>query len=98
MGNLSEEQINRELKQLTNWGLLDDKWIERVYRFKTFLAGIKFVDQVAEYAEVKKHHPVISINYTKVTLQMSSWQAKGLTELDFTMAKHFNELYQQIEA
>lgn len=98
MERSNDIQIKQQLEHLPEWQQSDDKWIERQYRFKEFLTGIKFVDQVAEYAEAKKHHPVISINYKKVTLRMSSWQEKGLTDLDFDMAKHFDELYQQIEA
>lgn len=97
MERLSEEQINQELAQLPEWKRLDEKWIERRYRFKHYLAGVKFVNQVAEYAESKNHHPFISIDYKVVTLKISSWQAKGLTDLDFEMVKHFDTLYDESE-
>ncbi|MBY7145122.1 4a-hydroxytetrahydrobiopterin dehydratase [Virgibacillus sp. NKC19-3] len=97
MERLSEEQIVKELKNLPNWKRLDEKWIECRYRFKNYLAGVGFVDQVAAYAESKHHHPFISIDYKVVTLKISSWQAKGLTDLDMEMANHFDELYEQAE-
>lgn len=96
MVRLSEENIQAELASLANWKRLDEKWIERRYRFKNFLDGIAFVNRVAEYAENDKHHhPFISIDYKVVTLKISSWQQKGLTALDFEMANHFDVLYEQ---
>ncbi|MFD1038207.1 4a-hydroxytetrahydrobiopterin dehydratase [Virgibacillus byunsanensis] len=94
MERLSEEQITKELDNLSNWKRLDEKWIARKYRFRNYLDGVRFVDKIAEYAENKQHHPFISIDYKVVTLKISSWQAKGLTDLDFEMVKHFDELYE----
>lgn len=96
MARLSEEKIAEELEALPDWKRLDEKWIARKYRFKDFLTGISFVDEVAVYAERDKHHhPFISVDYKVVTLKISSWQEKGLTALDFEMANHFDELYEQ---
>ncbi|GAB3053765.1 4a-hydroxytetrahydrobiopterin dehydratase [Virgibacillus ainsalahensis] len=97
MERLNEEQIAKELDGLPDWKRMDEKWIERKYRFKNYLAGIHYVDKIAEYAESKQHHPFISIDYKVVTLKISSWQAKGLTDLDFEMVKHFDLLYEQVE-
>ncbi|UJL46372.1 4a-hydroxytetrahydrobiopterin dehydratase [Virgibacillus sp. NKC19-16] len=97
MERLTEEQIAKELENLPDWRRLDEKWIERRYRFRNYLAGVGFVDQVAAYAEGKNHHPFISIDYKVVTLKISSWQAKGLTDLDMEMVKHFDELYEQAQ-
>lgn len=97
MERLSEEQVTEELKNLSGWMRLDEKWIERKYRFKEFLNGVRFVDLIADYAEEKQHHPFISIDYKVVTLKISSWQMKGLTDMDFEMVRHFDELYESAE-
>ncbi|MGY0694641.1 4a-hydroxytetrahydrobiopterin dehydratase [Virgibacillus sp. FSP13] len=97
MERLTEEQITKELEQLPKWKRLDEKWVARKYHFKNFLAGVRFVDEIAEYAEGKNHHPFISIDYKAVTLKITSWQAKGLTDLDFEMINHFDELYEAAE-
>ncbi|MGP4107841.1 4a-hydroxytetrahydrobiopterin dehydratase [Virgibacillus sp. L01] len=97
MERLSEEQITKELANLPDWKRLDEKWIERKYRFKDFLKGVRFVDQIAEYAEEKQHHPFISIDYKVVTVKISSWQMKGLTDLDFEMVNHFDKLYDKAD-
>src|SRR5699024_2484604 len=97
MERLDEAQITKELENLPRWKRLDEKWIECKYRFKNFLAGIGFVDQIAAYAESKQHHPFISIDYKVVTLKMSSWQAKELTESDELRANNYDELYYRAE-
>ena len=96
MQRLSEEEIERGLGGLPDWKRLDEKWIQRKYRFQHFLDGVEYVHKIAAYAENEKHHhPFISIDYKVVTLKISSWQAKGLTDLDMEMARHFDRLYEQ---
>ncbi|MEC5425101.1 4a-hydroxytetrahydrobiopterin dehydratase [Virgibacillus sp. C22-A2] len=97
MERLNEEQIAKEMENLADWKRVNEKWVERRYRFKNYLSGVRFVNEIAEYAEKKKHHPFISIDYKVVTLKISSWQAKGLTDLDFEMAEYFNQLYNKAE-
>ncbi len=97
MERLSDEQIEIELENLANWKLVDEKWIRRRYKFKDYLNGVEFVRKVAEYAEGKSHHPNIAIDYKVVTLKISSWEMRGLTDLDFEMAQHFDELYEEQE-
>jgi 4a-hydroxytetrahydrobiopterin dehydratase len=41
---------------------------------------------VADVAESLDHHPDIAIEYTKVTLRVTTHDAGGLTENDFTLA------------
>ncbi|TFB19613.1 4a-hydroxytetrahydrobiopterin dehydratase [Filobacillus milosensis] len=95
MERLTDEQIEQELSKLDNWKLVDEKWIRRRYKFKDYLNGIDFVRKVAEYAESQNHHPNIAIDYKVVTLKISSWEMRGLTDLDFEMANHFDELYDE---
>lgn len=97
MKRLTDEQITTELESLPEWKRVDEKWVQRKYRFKEFPEGIRFVDQVADYAETKQHHPFIAIDYKVVTLKISSWQAKGLTDLDFEMVRHFDEIYEWMQ-
>ncbi|GEL77991.1 4a-hydroxytetrahydrobiopterin dehydratase [Tenuibacillus multivorans] len=94
MERLSDEQVQQELDKLPNWKLVDEKWIRRRYKFKDYLDGVEFVRKVAEYAESKNHHPNIAIDYKVVTLKISSWEMRGLTDLDFEMVHHFDELYE----
>jgi hypothetical protein len=44
-----------------------------------------------------KPHPFISIDYKLITVKISSWRAKGLTKLDFELAKKYDEVYEKMK-
>ena len=44
------------------------------------------MNRVAEAAEALDHHPDITIEYTKVTLRVTTHDAGGLTANDFELA------------
>lgn len=93
---LEDDVLNKELTHLTGWEKISDQWIAREYTFDKYLEGVNFAKQIGEYAEKRRHHPTITINYKKVTIELSSWRAKGVTELDIEMVKDFNDIYEKI--
>ena len=93
---LTEEQIASQLPTIAAWTRVDEKWIQRKYKFAGFLQAMRFVNRVADMAEEIQHHPFISIDYKIVTLKMSSWQAGGLTQLDFDLAAKFDGAYEAV--
>ncbi|OIK11342.1 pterin-4-alpha-carbinolamine dehydratase [Bacillus sp. MUM 116] len=97
MEKLTEEEIHERLAIVPSWKLTETKWIERKYRFSEYLNGVEFVQQVANLSEKVNHHPFISIDYKLVTLKITSWHAKGLTALDFDLAKKYDDLFLQIK-
>jgi 4a-hydroxytetrahydrobiopterin dehydratase len=66
--------------------------ISRTFQFKDFSAAMKFVNAVAGLAEEAWHHPDLDIRWNKVTLTLTTHDAGGLTENDFTLARRFDEL------
>lgn len=93
---LIEQEVIKHLEEVTNWKRVDEKWIERKYRFRDYLVGIKFVERIANVSEEVNHHPFISIDYKLIRVKLSSWNANGLTKLDFDLAKHYDALYEKI--
>lgn len=91
---LTESQIEANLKELPEWKRSNHKWIERKYRFDSYLDGIAFVKRAAEWAESKQHHPLIAIDYKVVTLRLTTWKAAGLTALDFESASAYDRMYE----
>ncbi|WP_249366879.1 4a-hydroxytetrahydrobiopterin dehydratase [Neobacillus rhizophilus] len=94
MKRLGEEEITLVLNSLTGWKL-EGKFIVKKYRFQEFLKGIAFVNDIAQLSEEKNHHPFISIDYKMVTLKITSWHAGGLTDLDISLAKQYDTLYEK---
>jgi 4a-hydroxytetrahydrobiopterin dehydratase len=66
--------------------------IHRTYQFKDFVESMKFVNSAATLAEAVQHHPDILIRWNKVTLTLSTHDAGGITEKDFTFAAKADEM------
>jgi 4a-hydroxytetrahydrobiopterin dehydratase len=88
---LDEAKIFPALASVPNWQKRGDA-ISRTFQFKDFPAAMKFTDAVAQLAEEEWHHPDIDIRWNKVTLALTTHDAGGLTEKDFTLAKKIDAL------
>jgi 4a-hydroxytetrahydrobiopterin dehydratase len=91
MKKLTAAQIKSALAKIPSWKK-KGSIISRTYQFKDFPAAIKFVNAVAKLAEQVWHHPDIDIRWNKVTLALTTHDAGGLTDKDFTLAKKFDRL------
>src|SRR5260370_34133876 len=89
---LEKSEIERRLSALPGWEFKDNA-ISKLYRFKTFMDGIRFLNQVAEMAEAADHHPDVKINYTRITFSCSTHDQGGVTEKDFKLASQIEEAY-----
>lgn len=92
---LNNEEIETHLQSLKGWGRKDAKTLEKQYQFNDFLSGVHFVDQLAEHAENVQHHPEIIINYTDVTIRLSTHDAGGITMKDIESAEGYNKIFDQ---
>ena len=87
----SASQIKVALTTVPDWKKRGAT-ITRTFEFKDFPAAIKFVNAVAKLAEKAWHHPDIDIRWNKVTLTLTTHDAGGLTERDFSLAKKFDQI------
>ena len=88
---LDEQELKSALKKLPEWEL-EGKAITRMIEFEDFMDGIDFVNLLADIAEEAQHHPDISINYTRVTLSLTTHESGGITEEDVELAHRINNL------
>ena len=88
---LSDQDILSALQKLPNW-TRNGKAIERVFQFPNFVDAMIFVNNIAQAAEEANHHPDITINYNKVTLQLISHDSGGVTNRDVKMAARINDV------
>ena len=91
MSPLSDIEIQRALGSLPGWSRKGDA-LTKTYHFAAFPDGIAFVARVADIAEQMNHHPDIDIRYTKLHFQLTSHDAKGITNRDIQLAKSIEEL------
>ena len=89
---LPKEKIEKLIAQHRGWELVEDKKLDKEFKFKDFIEAKYFLDLIAVIAEEQGHHPMMTINYNKVKLTLTTHAAGGLTENDFILARIIDEL------
>ena len=77
------------LASIPEWKLAEVngvKRLKRTYRVQGWMPAVAFANQVAEIADQEDHHPSITIQWGRVTVQWWTHAIKGLHRNDFIMA------------
>jgi 4a-hydroxytetrahydrobiopterin dehydratase len=93
---LDAESIAKALSELNAaaalpWSLVDEK-LHKGFQFKNFVEAFGFMSRVALLAESMDHHPEWTNVYNRVVVDLSTHDAGGITELDFTLASRIEGL------
>ena len=83
---LDVTDIQKRLDRLPSWTLRDGK-IRRELQFRDFVTAFGFMTKVALTAESMNHHPEWFNVYNRVTVDLNTHDAGGVTELDFQLAE-----------
>jgi 4a-hydroxytetrahydrobiopterin dehydratase len=62
------------------------KRLERTFKLKTFAEALEFTNKIGAIAEAEDHHPLIVMEWGKVTVQWWTHKIRGLHNNDFIMA------------
>jgi 4a-hydroxytetrahydrobiopterin dehydratase len=82
---LTREQIAALHPQAPEWEVRGER-IHREFHFPSFVAAIRFVDEMARIAESEGHHPVFTVAVDKVDVENWTHAIGGLSENDFILA------------
>jgi 4a-hydroxytetrahydrobiopterin dehydratase len=88
---MTSQQIEAGLKELSGWELKDQK-LHRELKFKNFVQAWGFMTQIAILAERADHHPEWSNVYSRVTIDLTTHEAGGISRRDFDLAKDIDEV------
>ncbi len=86
---LSDAEIAGRLASVPGWSLVGGK-LRRELKFKDFSEAFGFMARAALVAEKLDHHPDWSNVWNRVTVELSTHDAGGLTALDFELAEAMN--------
>ena len=89
---LTAEGIKELLKEVKGWKVADNHHLMKEYKFRTYMDGVQFVNQLAAIAEEQNHHPLIHLDYKKVTIEIYTHVVDGLTDNDFILAAKYDAL------
>ncbi|MBD2099552.1 4a-hydroxytetrahydrobiopterin dehydratase [Leptolyngbya sp. FACHB-261] len=91
---LSQPEVNAALQNLSGWSLEAGK-LHRQFQFGSFIEAFGFMSSVALVAESMGHHPEWFNVYNRVTIDLTTHDAGGITNLDVELAHKANALARQ---
>ena len=93
---LSSVDVLKRLSKHPDWTTNTKRTeISKVIHTHSFLSGLSFIAKVAVHAEIFGHHPDIELSYNTVKIHLSTHDVKGLTKLDFDLAKRIDVLQER---
>jgi len=91
MVRLSEEEIAGELSSLEGWSVRDGK-LHKDFEFPSFNEAFGFMTRAAMEIEKMNHHPEWFNAYNKLSIDLMTHDAGGITQNDVMLAKILNSL------
>jgi 4a-hydroxytetrahydrobiopterin dehydratase len=88
---LSAGQIAALTVELPAWTLVQGK-LRRDLRFRDFSEAFGFMARVALAAEQLGHHPEWSNVWNRVTIELTTHDSGGLTDLDVALARRIDAI------
>ena len=89
IAKLDAEKIQTLLGELPGWAEVDGK-LYRKFEFDNFVSACGFMSSVALLAEAMDHHPEWSNVYGVVEIRLTTHEAGGITQRDFSLAEKIN--------
>ena len=88
---LSEAEVVSRLSEVQGWELIDGK-LSKTFIFDSFVSAFGFMASVALTAESMNHHPEWSNVYNRVSISLTTHDAGGISDLDFTLAQRIENI------
>jgi|TARA_B100000497_G_scaffold102449_1_gene116905 4a-hydroxytetrahydrobiopterin dehydratase len=91
MIKLSESIIEEKLKNLPGWSVKNDK-LHKEFEFNDFNQAFGFMTRAAMEIEKMNHHPEWFNVYNRITVELTTHDAGGITDNDVNLARILNSL------
>ncbi|HET6274099.1 MAG TPA: 4a-hydroxytetrahydrobiopterin dehydratase [Bacteroidota bacterium] len=87
----TEQEISNDIGALRGWSLVNGK-LHKEFKFRSFVEAFGFMTKVALIAEGMNHHPEWFNVYNRVTIDLMTHDAGGISNFDFEFAAKVEEL------
>lgn len=78
---------------MKDWEVIEDKKLEKAYRFNNFGEALDFVNEVGKEAEIRDHHPdILLFDGNQVKISLTTRTLGSLSEDDFDLAERIDTL------
>ena len=88
---MTASEIQAALKDRPEWRVTNAK-LHRELKFADFVQAFSFMTAAALVAESMGHHPEWSNVYNRVTIDLTTHDAGGISEKDFALAAKIDQL------
>lgn len=95
MKKLTDGEISAALAQLPNWTLKSGA-LHREYKFPDFAHAFGFMATSAPLIEKRDHHPEWANVYNRVTVDLKTHDAQGITQKDVDLATLLEGIAQKL--
>jgi 4a-hydroxytetrahydrobiopterin dehydratase len=93
---LASGEVYRLQPQIPGWEVREVdgmQRLERIFKFKNFAQALEFTNKIGALAEQEDHHPLIVLEWGKVTVNWWTHKIGGLHKNDFIMAAKTDEVF-----
>ena len=87
----TEDQIGERLAELPGWWY-EGGMIRRNYKTDGWPTTLMLVNTIGYLAEAAYHHPDLAVTWAKVTVNLSTHSAGGITDKDLELARKIDEV------
>ncbi len=88
---LSQLDVEEQLKNLSGWSVVNGK-LHKEFQFDSFNQAFGFMTRAAMEIEKMNHHPEWFNVYNRITIELTTHDAGGITKNDVNLAKILNSL------
>jgi 4a-hydroxytetrahydrobiopterin dehydratase len=86
------DEIKSGLADLPGWEVREGQ-LTKTFTVKSFAHAVLFIGAIGQLAEAVNHHPDLNLHgYNKLTVNLSTHSAGGLTAKDFDLAGQIEKL------
>ena len=89
VSRLNSESIRGWMRSRRGWKRRSNK-LAKDFSFGSFRDSIVFVNRVATLADTHDHYPDIEVRFSTVTLTLSTFDARGITDKDLVLAEQID--------
>ena len=91
LAKLTAAELQQALPTLASWSLVNGK-LHKAFQFASFIEAFGFMTKVALVAEAMNHHPEWFNVYNRVTIDLTTHDAGGISARDFELAAKMDSL------
>ncbi len=91
MMRLSQADIDEKLESLSGWKVVNEK-LHKEFQFDSFNQAFGFMTRAAMEIEKMNHHPEWLNVYNRITVELTTHDAGGITDNDISLARILDSL------